>query len=398
MTMSMLPDPKDIKEKAKRLWLSQTIPKKLLGEGEVFPLVIPWRRPPRKAYLENFALLKEQIAKLKRESDLYRKLSYSIDFREQELRKLGVQNIPQRIYFKSCEQYLGYTGFTREYKELLLWRQCFRTEFPTLVELLHKKPLLFVRAAAIREQILQVLRSFSNNPRPDCYVRELQIPGVDTKFIEQNRGLLYQLLATILPEVSETPPSGSTSLQSFNTRFGLRSAPSFVRIRLLDDTILKHVPFRELSVTTEALASNSLEVQRVFIVENEQVGLSFPRIPNSILIYGMGYAVTVLQAVDWLQSKATYYWGDIDTHGFAILSALRTALPGVVSFAMDETTLKRHQALWGQEEKSKRFLGKVSGLNQAESIMLERLQSDFYATALRLEQERICPVYVRSLL
>jgi hypothetical protein len=49
-----------------------------------------------------------------------------------------------------------------------------------------------------------------------------------------------------------------------------------------------------------------------------------------------GYGFDNLAAALWLQQKDIYYWGDIDTHGFAILNQLRGFFPHAVSFLMDQ--------------------------------------------------------------
>ena len=43
------------------------------------------------------------------------------------------------------------------------------------------------------------------------------------------------------------------------------------------------------------------------------------------------------------------YWGDIDTHGFAILDRLRSRHPGVTSIMMDSHTLLAHRKQWVRE-------------------------------------------------
>ena len=41
----------------------------------------------------------------------------------------------------------------------------------------------------------------------------------------------------------------------------------------------------------------------------------------------------------WLRRCAVHYWGDIDTHGFAMLARARRALPQTESLLMDRDTL-----------------------------------------------------------
>ena len=64
-----------------------------------------------------------------------------------------------------------------------------------------------------------------------------------------------------------------------------------------------------------------------------------------------GYAVEVYAALPWLRGRACHYWGDLDTHGFAILSRLRQHLPQARSLLMDTETLLAHRDLWVQEER-----------------------------------------------
>lgn len=45
----------------------------------------------------------------------------------------------------------------------------------------------------------------------------------------------------------------------------------------------------------------------------------------------------------WLRDVAVRYWGDVDTHGMAILAEVRRALPHVRSALMDLETLQDHR-------------------------------------------------------
>jgi hypothetical protein len=47
--------------------------------------------------------------------------------------------------------------------------------------------------------ILRVCRYFQLHPRPNLYLRELPIK-VHTKFIEEHKGILRELLEIVLPE------------------------------------------------------------------------------------------------------------------------------------------------------------------------------------------------------
>ena len=103
--------------------------------------------------------------------------------------------------------------------------------------------------------------------------------------------------------------------------------------------------------------------------------------PDSIVIFGLGYAVETLSAVGWLAGREIHYWGDIDTHGFCMLDRLRASFPLAQSFLMDRETLFTHQHLWVREENP--HSGELLRLTPAERAVYEALRG------ARLEQERI---------
>jgi hypothetical protein len=81
------------------------------------------------------------------------------------------------------------------------------------------------------------------------------------------------------------------------------------------------------------------------------------------------------------------YWGDIDTHGFAILSRLRALFPHVRSFLMDRETLLTHRPLWAREEEP--YTGGLHHLTAEEDALFEELRQGTLGYGVRLEQERI---------
>jgi hypothetical protein len=89
----------------------------------------------------------------------------------------------------------------------------------------------------------------------------------------------------------------------------------------------------------------------------------------------------------WLKDLPIHYWGDIDTHGFAILNQLRHVLPQAQSLLMDEATLLAHQALWGQEPQPTQ--ANLTQLTSAEQALYQKLQQGVFGKNIRLEQERI---------
>ncbi len=112
------------------------------------------------------------------------------------------------------------------------WCRSTVASFPSLSPWLARKPLLALQNAGDWNRILTVLAWFRDHPRADIYLRQVDISGVDTKFIETRKGLLMELLDLVLPPLAYDPQFSGA--QAFERRYGLRTKPSLIRFRLLD--------------------------------------------------------------------------------------------------------------------------------------------------------------------
>ncbi len=97
---------------------------------------------------------------------------------------------------------------------------------------------------------------------------------------------------------------------------------------------------------------------------------------------------TVFAAVPWLTECPVHYWGDIDTHGLAILDRLRGHVPHARSLLMDEATLIAHRELWGHEAKPA-SARELPSLDADEAALYRALREGRWGSGVRLEQERI---------
>lgn len=115
-----------------------------------------------------------------------------------------------------------------------------------------------------------------------------------------------------------------------------------------------------------------LPVKRVFIVENLQTFLAFQELPDSLVIMGRGYSVSLLRDFHWISETECFYCGDIDTHGLAILSQARLCFPKLCSILMDDDTLLRHRAFC-VEEQSQHSAENLPGLTSEEQALYRSL-------------------------
>jgi hypothetical protein len=144
----------------------------------------------------------------------------------------------------------------------------------------------------------------------------------------------------------------------FEQRYGLKYDEPAVRFRLLDPALNDGLGLQDMTVSD--FKNAKIACSRVFVTENKINGLSFPTCPESIVVFGLGYGIGMLSDVDWLMDREIIYWGDIDTHDFAILSQLRSFLPQARSFFMESDTFQRFRQLCVEEPEESRFTGKLS--------------------------------------
>jgi hypothetical protein len=130
-----------------------------------------------------------------------------------------------------------------------------------------------------------------------------------------------------------------------------------------------------------------MPVERVFVTENEINFLAFPEIAKSIVVFGAGYGMKALGLARWMAALPLHYWGDLDTHGFAILDELRGVFPHTQSFLMDRETLLNHRQFWGMEAVQVRR--DLLRLSEQESLLLSDLRGCLFGQGVRLEQEKV---------
>src|SRR4029079_7623235 len=103
------------------------------------------------------------------------------------------------------------------------------------------------------------------------------------------------------------------------TGLGLREPAPLVRIRALDPT-LSLAGLTDVSAPVDDLADLTIRPERVYVVENLATVLAMPDTSGAIAIHGGGHRVNLIARLPWAQRVT--YWGDLDSHGFAILHQL----------------------------------------------------------------------------
>jgi len=306
-----------------------------------------------------------------------------VEYKKVGGRHIGANLIPGRAWVDGYAQAWALLGTVGEVRRLAALAEQTSAACPRLVPWLTSHPVRALGLAGDWAQLLATVAWIDQRQAPGMYLRQVDVPGVDTKFIERHKGVLAELLDLQL-ESGRVDPGA----RDFEARFRFRRKAAYVRFRCsANDSGAGESGFSELTVRADELAAPPRGITRAYIVENEVTYLAFPLAADAMVVFGGGYAVPVLESLAWLTALDVVYWGDIDTHGFAILNRLRHHVPQARSILMNRATLIAHREQWVREPTP--TAAALDLLNPEEQALYRDLATAEFGPAVRLEQERI---------
>lgn len=362
-----------------------------LAQGAPFePLRLTLSPPTSKELADRF----EEVAQWTRQIQALPNLR--IDWREFNHRLHGAQRVPECAWLDTLGDAVAFIHKRRAVDQFEQMLATTRLLEPRLCDFLSERPLRALELAGDWEQLLAVVGWLKVRPRPGIYLRQVDLPGVHTKFIDQHRTELNE----ILPYVLQPGEFGESRTGSalFESRFGFRTKPAHVRLRSLDPAlpVLAGAPLPDIKVDEYSFARLQVSAKRVLMTENEINFLVLPPMADTIAVFTAGYGFDAVGKADWIRRAEVLYWGDIDTHGFAILDQLRAHVPQAMSLLMDGTTLRDHERWWGEERSP--VSHDLPRLSAEESAVYDDLRYQRLKRNLRLEQEHIGFRYLEAAL
>ena len=382
--------PADLRAQVQKLWDRGELLASLVTGESPFPKRLVLKGPTSAEMADRFDEARAWIGEIRAMPHC------RVEMREFRHRMFGANAVPQEAWIDTVEDALALIGKRRDAARFTALTDVTRKRQPHTLGWLAKRPLRALELVDEWGRLLEIVAWLENHPRPDVYLRQVDIPGVHSKFIEAHRGVLVELLDMVLsPEAIDPSASG---VSQFAKRYGFRDKPARIRFRVLDPdhALLPGGLIQDITLDAESFARLDYNVSRVFITENEINFLAFPQVKDSLVIFGAGYGFEMLRKAEWLARCRIHYWGDIDTHGFAILDQIRSQFEHVASFLMDRTTLLAFESQWGEEEKQ--TLRDLPKLNPEEMALYDDLRDNRIRRNLRLEQERIGFGWVESAL
>jgi hypothetical protein len=371
-----------LRAQIERLWERGELLRAAVSNARSWPLRLTLKAPGAADLSDRFEAVRDWVRALADTQHL------RIDWREWNHRVQGMQRLPAMVWVDTLADALALIGKARHAQRYqAMWRQTVIAQ-PALLAWMSRRPLQALELADRWERLLAVVAWLHAHPRPGVYLRQVDAAGVDSKFIESHRGVLTELLDLALPP--EAVDRRATGTAQFARRYGFLDKPVRIRFRLLDPA-LPGLPgcrgWSDITLDAASFAALSLPIERVFITENETNFLAFPQAERAIALFGAGYGWEALASAAWLRRCHLHYWGDIDTHGYAILDQLRGHFPQVTSFLMDRETLLAHRLHWGEEPEP--ATQAPARLTAGEAAVYDDLRFDRLQPRLRLEQERI---------
>lgn len=371
----------ELKHQVQKLWDCGALLAELAGAPSRLPLKLRLKTPTSTEMTSRFDEVRTWATEI-------RKIPH-LRFVEREFnhKVLGRNSLPDEAWIDCLASASAILDKKRECRIFQTIVDTTRATHPELTIWLQENPLKALALADSWVQLLSIVSWMKVNPKPNIYVRQIDLPGIHTKFVENHQSILTALLDISLDAryIDEGALGGR-----FEQRYGFKSKPTMVRFRILDhDLRLWEAYDCDNALEQRVFSTWKCDARNIYITENEINYLAFPSLPSSIVIFGKGIGIhKLLEDSPWLQHKQVFYWGDIDTHGFSILNQARRALPTIQSLLMDNETLSNHVHML-VEEPTALPNPTFHHLTEDELELCQSLKGLSTLKNARLEQERI---------
>ncbi len=319
-----------------------------------------------------------QLARLRLWADFWRSgKNWQVKEERKEVLRGIRTDLPVQIVFSQATDIFAQLKLAKQATEFLGIYEHLKREIPEALPWLLKFPQRIMKKK-FYPGCVALGRVFQKGIVPGQYLREINAQGIDTKFMERDM-ILTRTLWNVLH-----PDRIVANEQELYALWQTRSVEQGnIGVRMLDECFSWYGAMKFFLSANEA-AQWRPPVKRIFITENKVNGYRFPLVPESMILFGMGYGVLELaRKAAWMHTVEIYYWGDLDCNGFDILSKLREILPGVKSLLMSADVCDRYIDRKVKDE------GMCLCVPQKLTLAEKQAWAIMRENGWRLEQERI---------
>lgn len=294
-----------------------------------------------------------------------------VEYADKRLGVYGVYSVPTRLVIDSPEMAARLAGTTHQWEHLVrvleLLVADLGEEIPstTVREVLARKATAWETWSDVTvDQFVAVTRWLHTHDASAYYQRELPIMGVNTKWLENHGGLVRALVGEPV----------------------FKPKPVMVELRSLDPEVPVIGGLDHVSGEAAALSGVPVGFAQVVIVENYTTFIALPQLPETLAVYGGGFSVP--ERIGFIGANVpVWYWSDLDTAGFAMLTRVRSRLPQVRSVLMDLDTTLSHLPFSVEETQTTAVSEELLHADEQATLALLRERAE--GSCLRIEQERI---------
>ena len=166
---------------------------------------------------------------------------------------------------------------------------------PRLVPWVGRHPIKALQLSAVWEQVLGTVRWIDERQRPGMYLRQVDVPGVDSKFIEAIAGSSPSYSTSSLTRIAST-----RAAVDFSARYGSAVSPATCAFRCTDLFRVRVLRLQR-DDRPPGRARDGAARDHAGLRGRERDHLpGFPAHRDAMVIFGAGYAVSVLEPLGWL--------------------------------------------------------------------------------------------------
>ncbi|QIL19774.1 DUF3322 domain-containing protein [Thermomonas sp. HDW16] len=349
-----------------RQWQSADKREDYLLNPQSWPMEIPIGRPSP-------TLFKHQTAKVREHIALWRAVTVGdVQWKDTVFRSAaGPVSLPLHWQLSSPDEWAQASGDAQVQMELQRLRYLLDRADPSFHTLLIRQRGLW-RERNDEEVVQATALTLELEPgiaagRP---LRGLALAGIDSKFIERNRGLVTALL-----DIRFEGQASQLGLTSF-----LDAADEGDHWLLVVPLAAGQLPFAQQRVRARELMQTPLLAGHILLIENDRCLHLLPSLPDTIAVLGSGLDLAWLRA-DWLCQRHLGYWGDMDTWGLHMLARARGLQPHLQPLLMERALFDLHASALAVPEPVRAGSEPPDGLSDHEK--------DFYRHLLGLSKGRL---------
>jgi hypothetical protein len=185
--------PADLRTQVQRLWDRGDLLRAAVTDAVSWPLRLRLKTPGASDLSDRFEAVRDWVRAVADTPQV------RIEWREWNNRVQGTQQLPAAVWLDTLQDALAFIGKVRQAQRFeAVWQQTAATQSP-LLAWLSRRPIQALDLADRWDRLLAVVAWLQAHPRPAVYLRQVDVPGVDSKFIETHRGVLAELLDLALP-------------------------------------------------------------------------------------------------------------------------------------------------------------------------------------------------------